>query len=87
MALFDKVAVITGGASGIGRAVALEFAKNGATLVIGDINENEGEQTLKLIAQQNLPRRNIAIFQRCDVTQKDELTGLMNNGTVSRFLD
>jgi len=79
MALFDKVAVITGGASGIGRAVALEFAKNGATLVIGDINENEGEQTLKLIAQQNLPRRNIAIFQRCDVTQKDELTGFMNN--------
>jgi len=38
MTLKDKVALITGAASGIGKEIALEYAKNGAKIVIADLN-------------------------------------------------
>ena len=41
-----KVVLITGAATGIGRAVALAFARHGAQLSIGDINRDAAEQTL-----------------------------------------
>lgn len=47
MKLQDKVAIITGSASGIGRGIALAMAKEGAKIVIVDINEEAGEKTLK----------------------------------------
>ena len=40
MKLENKVAIITGGASGIGKAMAVMFAKEGASIVIGDLNES-----------------------------------------------
>ena len=40
MLLKDKVALITGGANGIGRATALRFAREGARLVVSDVDEN-----------------------------------------------
>jgi NAD(P)-dependent dehydrogenase (short-subunit alcohol dehydrogenase family) len=46
--LDGKVALITGGASGIGRASSLLFAKEGAAVVIADINDKMGEETIKL---------------------------------------
>ncbi|AFZ59821.1 SDR family NAD(P)-dependent oxidoreductase [Anabaena sp. PCC 7938] len=50
MALFaENVAVITGGTSGIGRATAIAFAKEGAKVVVAGRREKEGEETVALI--------------------------------------
>lgn len=49
MKLKDKVAVITGAGSGIGRHCAYEFAKNGAKVVVADINESGAEETVQQI--------------------------------------
>jgi len=45
----DKVAIVTGGASGMGRASALIFAKEGAAVVVADLNQDGGHQTVEMI--------------------------------------
>lgn len=45
----DRVAVITGGATGIGRATALAFAREGARVVVADVNARDGQETVRLI--------------------------------------
>jgi NAD(P)-dependent dehydrogenase (short-subunit alcohol dehydrogenase family) len=45
--LNGKVALVTGGASGIGRATALSFAREGAKLVVADMNDEGGQQTVQ----------------------------------------
>ena len=62
--LKGKVALITGGASGIGRATALLFAQEGAAVAIVDINEDQGKALVQEIEAQG----GRAIFMRCDVT-------------------
>lgn len=49
MRLQDKVALITGGSSGIGRETALLFAREGAALVLADVNDASGEETAQLV--------------------------------------
>ena len=49
MRLANKIAIITGVGAGIGEAIAIRFAEEGATLVLNDISERAGQSTLKKI--------------------------------------
>ncbi len=69
-----KVALVTGGASGIGRATALTFAREGAKLVIADMNEEGGHQTVHMITEQG----GEAIFVKTDVSKAVEVQGLIS---------
>jgi len=69
-----KAALVTGGASGIGRATALTFAREGAKLVIADINEEGGQQTVHMITEHG----GEAIFVRTDVSQAVEVQALIS---------
>ena len=53
MKLSNRVAIVTGAAQGIGRAIALELASQGATVVVADINLAGGEDTVKLIQEKD----------------------------------
>ena len=52
MKLEGKVAVITGAGSGIGRATALKFAREGARVVVAEYNEGTGKETEDLVRQE-----------------------------------
>jgi NAD(P)-dependent dehydrogenase (short-subunit alcohol dehydrogenase family) len=69
-----KVALVTGGASGIGRASALTFAREGAKLIIADMNEDGGRQTVHMIMEHG----GEAIFVRTDVTQATAVEALIS---------
>jgi NAD(P)-dependent dehydrogenase (short-subunit alcohol dehydrogenase family) len=69
--LDGKVAVITGGGNGIGRATALRFLDEGARVVIADVNQSTGEETLSLAAAAG--HRDRVRFRRADVTQEADV--------------
>lgn len=64
-----KVVFVTGSASGIGRATALAFAREGASVVAADVSEQGNQETVRLIENQG--GRAIAI--RCDVTRDEDV--------------
>lgn len=76
----DKVVVVTGGASGIGRATALAFAREGARVVVADLNETGGNETARLAKELG----GEGVFVRADVTREDDC-GRMVQTAVDRF--
>lgn len=73
MRLEGKLAVITGAATGIGRATALRFAQEGAAVAIGDVNDEDGHETVRLIQQQG----GTATFVPTDVSDEAAVESLM----------
>ena len=61
--LKDRAGIITGGASGIGRAAAVLFASEGAKVLVGDFNQAGGEETVELVCKAG----GEAYFCYCDV--------------------
>lgn len=80
MKLKDRVAIITGAASGIGKAIALEFAKEGAKIVTVDIDEKLGNKTTEEIRKIS----NNTIFVKCDITKYEDCNQVIKN-TVETF--
>lgn len=69
----NKVVLVTGGTSGIGRETALAFAREGARVVVSGRREKEGTETVELIRKGG----GKALFVRADVTKEDDTVRLI----------
>lgn len=76
----NRVALITGGSAGIGKATSLLFAEKGARIIIADVAVEQGEETVRLIRKDG----GEAIFLKCDVSDAKQVKGLIDK-TVSTF--
>jgi NAD(P)-dependent dehydrogenase (short-subunit alcohol dehydrogenase family) len=71
MRLDGKVALITGGGSGIGREASLLFSREGAKIVVADLNETGGRETVEMLAGEGL-------FVRADVSKAAEADAMVS---------
>ena len=78
--LHDRIAIVTGASSGIGRAIALAYAREGAHVVVSDLDEAGGRQTVALV--EVLGRQ--ALFVAADVSRADDCRVLVEQA-VARF--
>jgi len=79
--LHGKVAVITGGASGMGRATVLRFLDEGARVVFGDLHEKNAGETLRLAERAGHAGR--VRFVPVDVTKEDDVEALVRDAASS----
>src|SRR5215218_7690561 len=75
-----KVAFVTGAANGIGRAAAVAFAREGASVVVADVSEQGNEETARMIEE--LGGRALAV--RCDVSQAGDVEAALDK-TIEAF--
>jgi 15-hydroxyprostaglandin dehydrogenase (NAD) len=80
MEIEGKVAVVSGGASGIGRAAVLALAELGAKVVVADVDEDGGRQTVEMA----VAKGGSAAFRLCDVTKTEDL-GSAFDSAVEHF--
>jgi len=77
--LAGKVALVTGGSTGIGKASSLAFGREGAKLVVSDVNVNGGEETVRLVRDNG----GEAIFVKADVSRPGEVEALINRAVAT----
>lgn len=75
-----KVAFVTGGGSGIGRATALAFAREGASVVVADVSEQENQETARLIGE----RGGQALAVTCNVARAEDVKAALDR-TIETF--
>jgi NAD(P)-dependent dehydrogenase (short-subunit alcohol dehydrogenase family) len=75
-----KVAIVTGGSTGIGRASALAFARRGASVVIADVNDEAAEEAVELVKAEGADAR----YVRTDVTDSAQVAAMVEQ-TVGAF--
>ena len=78
--LIDKVALITGSGSGIGRSAAILFSQAGAKISVADVNAEHGTETVNLIEANG----GQAIFVECDVSKPERVRNMIST-TVKEF--
>ncbi|WP_375194185.1 SDR family NAD(P)-dependent oxidoreductase [Sphingobium sp.] len=71
--LQGKVAMVTGAGGGIGRASALAFARSGASVLVSDVHDGNGEETVALIRDMG----GTAAYQRCDVSDGAQVKAMV----------
>ncbi|MBI4425178.1 MAG: glucose 1-dehydrogenase [Elusimicrobia bacterium] len=76
MRLRDKVCLITGAGSGMGRAAAVQFAREGARIVAAEIDPVKGRETAQLVERAG----GRAVFVRCDVSKEADVSALVAEG-------
>lgn len=80
MEFSEKVVLITGTASGFGRVLAYEFAQKGASLILSDVNEKDGQAVADEINANN----GKALFTKCDVSNTEDVKQMVEAG-VAKF--
>jgi NAD(P)-dependent dehydrogenase (short-subunit alcohol dehydrogenase family) len=65
----NKVMIVSGGASGLGLAAAIKFAKNGYNIVLIDIDENKGKEAENLVKELGVD----SVFVNCDISNRDQV--------------
>lgn len=80
MLLLDRVAIITGGAIGMGRSMALLFADEGCSVVIADILTKEGKKTAEEVSKKGRD----GVFVQCDITDTRQVQDMVEQ-TISKF--
>jgi NAD(P)-dependent dehydrogenase (short-subunit alcohol dehydrogenase family) len=80
MSIFTgKVALVTGGSSGIGRAAAVAFASEGAKVVVASRRQQEGQETVELIRQAGSE----GIFIQTDITKEEEVKAMVDKAIAT----
>lgn len=80
MKLKNKVALITGAASGMGRSTALLFAREGAKVIVNDVDEARGNETIEKISKDG----GEAIFIKADVSKENDVKEMIET-IITRF--
>jgi NAD(P)-dependent dehydrogenase (short-subunit alcohol dehydrogenase family) len=80
--LKDKVALVTGGGSGIGRATSIAYAREGAKVAVSDIAEEGGEETVRMIKETG----GEALFIKADVSKAQDIERLIKQ-TLDAYQD
>lgn len=78
--MMERTALVTGAGSGIGRAVAVAFANEGANVVVADIDEKSGKETAGLVETAGVK----AVFVKCDVSQGEDVKDMIG-ATIGGF--
>ena len=79
-----KVVLVTGGSKGIGRAAALQFAEEGAKVVIGARNQEYGNEVVNQINKAGSKKGNKAMFVKADVSRAEEVEDMLRK-TVEEY--